>query len=58
MNAWRTLLARKGVDRMPPENEESFKPRGTWALVIGFTIVLVILWFSVYLTLLSRGVTT
>lgn len=43
---------------MPPENEESFKPRGTWALVIGFTLVLVLLWFSVYLTLLSRGVTT
>lgn len=39
-------------------HEEDFKPRGTWAFVIGFTVLLVILWFTVYLTLLSRGVTT
>lgn len=43
---------------MPPEKEESFKPVGTWALVITFTIILFLLWFSVYLTLLSRGATT
>jgi len=38
--------------------DEAFKPKGTWAFVIGFTILLFLLWFSVYLTLLSRGVTT
>ena len=47
---------------MTPERDdktfdETFKPTGTWAFVIGFTILLVLLWFSVYLTLLSRGVT-
>lgn len=43
---------------MPPEmNEETFKPKGTWAFVIGFTILLFIMWFSVYLLLLSRGTT-
>ena len=40
------------------QNEETFKPRGTWAFVIGFAILLDVLWFSVYLTLLSRGITT
>lgn len=38
--------------------DEDFKPTGTWVFVIGFAVLLVLLWFSVYLTLLSRGVTT
>ena len=43
---------------MSSEEQEDFKPKGTWAFVIGFTILLVVLWFSVYLTMVSRGVTT
>ncbi len=43
---------------MSSEEREDFKPKGTWAFVIGFTILLVVLWFSVYLTMVSRGVTT
>ena len=38
--------------------DEEFKPVGTWVFVIGFAVLLVFLWFIVYLTLLSRGVTT
>jgi len=37
--------------------DESFKPKGTWAFVTGFAVMLFILWFSVYLLVLSRGIT-
>ena len=47
---------------MPEEAEvfasdEDFKPRGTVAVVILFTVTLVLLWLSVYLILIARGVT-
>lgn len=44
---------------MPAEqNEETFQPKGTWALMIGFAVMLFLMWFSVYLLMLSRGATT
>lgn len=41
-----------------PTSEEHFKPVGTLFLLAVFVVVLILLWFSVYAILLSRGVTT
>ncbi len=41
-------------DKQP--NEE-FKPRGAMALMLIFFVLLILLWASVYLTLLARGMT-
>ena len=39
--------------------DEEFRPIGTWVFVIGFAVLLVLLWFFVYyVALLPRGVTT
>ena len=38
--------------------DETFKPKGTWAFVLGFSVLLFLLWMSVYLILLSKGVNT
>ena len=44
------------MDDMKP-TEEEFEPKGT-VLVLGiFVVVLILLWATVYLILLSRGVT-
>ena len=43
---------------MTVERDDDFKPVGTWAIVIGFGVLLFVLWMSVYLILLSRGVNT
>ncbi len=43
---------------MADHQEETFKPKGTWAFVIGFAVLLILMWFSVYLVMLSRGITT
>lgn len=44
---------------MPPEQrEETFQPKGTWALMIGFAVMLFLFWFSVYLLMLTRGATS
>ncbi|MCB0964035.1 MAG: cytochrome c oxidase subunit 2A [Acidimicrobiales bacterium] len=37
--------------------EEHFKPRGTIFLLACYVAVIILLWISVYLILLSRGVT-
>jgi hypothetical protein len=42
------------VEREP----EKFKPKGTWVFVIGLAVLLFVLWLSVYLILLGRGVNT
>ncbi len=47
---------------MPEEAEvfasdADFKPRGTVAVVVLFTSALVLLWLSIYLILIARGVT-
>jgi len=39
------------------EKPEDFRPVGTVALLAVFIAVMVLLWFSVYLVMLSRGPT-
>ncbi|MDH5615446.1 MAG: cytochrome c oxidase subunit 2A [Acidimicrobiia bacterium] len=36
---------------------EEFRPRGTVAILVMFVLAIIILWGSVYVILLSRGVT-
>ncbi len=40
------------------ETPAEFKPRGTVAVVAAFVVVLMLMWFSIYIILLSRGATT
>ena len=42
----------------PEQEEEHFVPRGTLFILGIFVLVLILLWASVYVILLSRGVTT
>ena len=37
--------------------EEEFKPKGTIAIVAMFVATLILLWLSIYLILIARGVT-
>ena len=37
--------------------DKSFQPRGTLLILLLFLLALIVLWGSVYLILLSRGVT-
>ncbi len=39
------------------QEEEHFKPTGTIFLLVMFVVALILLWASVYVILLSRGVT-
>lgn len=39
-----------------PEGE--FKPRGTIAFAATFVALILLMWFSIYIILLSRGATT
>lgn len=41
---------------MTNQNEE-FKPKGTMVILAIFVVTLILLWGSVYMILLSRGVT-
>ncbi len=41
---------------MTDQNEE-FKPKGTLLILAIFVVTLILLWGSVYMILLSRGVT-
>ncbi len=38
-------------------DEQEFQPRGTVAILVMFVLAIIILWGSVYVILLSRGVT-
>jgi hypothetical protein len=40
------------------EEEEHFRPNGTVFILVLFVAALILLWLSVYVILLSRGVTT
>ena len=40
------------------ESEEHFRPVGTIFILVLFVAALILLWLSVYVILLSRGVTT
>ena len=42
----------------PPAADEEFKPMGTVAIVALFTVTLIVLWASIYIILISRGVTS
>ncbi|MFV0260203.1 MAG: hypothetical protein ACK5PP_17340 [Acidimicrobiales bacterium] len=46
-----------GAGRTPGDGEGHFKPVGTLFLLGCFVVVLVLLWLSVYLILISRGTT-
>ena len=51
-----------GSDAVPPattaeEEEEHFRPTGTVFLLAAFVLTLILLWLSVYVILISRGVT-
>jgi len=37
--------------------DEDFHPRGTIAIVAMFVVTLILLWLSIYLILIARGVT-
>lgn len=39
------------------DQNEEFKPKGTLVILLIFLVTLIILWGSVYLILLQRGVT-
>ncbi len=39
------------------ESQGEFRPRGTVAFVAVFVAVLMLMWFSIYIILLSRGAT-
>jgi len=49
----------EGVSDRPSDAalEEEFKPRGTIAIVAMFVATLILLWLSIYLILIARGVT-
>ncbi len=42
---------------VPDDFDATFRPTGTVAVVALFVIVLVLLWTSIYLILIARGVT-
>jgi len=44
-------------EQRPEEQPEEFHPRGTVAILVMFVLAIIILWASVYVILLSRGVT-
>jgi hypothetical protein len=44
-------------DKPKPDEVNDFRPRGTIVILVIFVLTLIILWASVYLILLSRGVT-
>ena len=39
------------------EVQGEFKPRGTVAFTAAFVVVLLLMWFSIYIIMLSRGTT-
>jgi len=40
-----------------PDEMDDFRPRGTIVILVIFVLTLIALWASVYMILLSRGVT-
>ena len=44
------------ADKRAPEQNE-FKPKGTMVILLIFLITIIVLWGSVYVILLNRGVT-
>ena len=53
------MASNEPVDGETPATElEHFKPTGTLFILALFVLTLILLWVSVYLILLARGVTT
>ncbi len=48
----------RAADQEQTDEHEHFKPIGTMFILAMFVVALIMLWASVYLILLSRGVTT
>ena len=48
-------MTTEGDSGSEPQGE--FKPIGTVAFVAAFVVVLMLMWFSIYIILLSRGAT-
>lgn len=46
------------VERDEDDFDANFRPIGTWVFVLGFAVLLFVLWMSVYLILLSKGINT
>lgn len=47
------------TDREPADEAQGeFKPRGTIAFAAVFVALILLMWFSIYIILLSRGATT
>lgn len=44
-------------NKKPDDDLKDFRPRGTMVILILFMLTLIILWGSVYMILISRGVT-
>ncbi len=44
-------------EQKKPKEMEEFHPKGTIVILLLFVLTLILLWGSVYLILLSRGVT-
>lgn len=51
-------LSRVTDETEPAADAEHFKPTGTLFIVAMFVVTMILLWASVYVILLSRGVTT
>jgi hypothetical protein len=45
------------TENKKPDEMDDFRPRGTIVILVLFVLALIILWASVYMILLSRGVT-
>ena len=45
------------TDEKKPDDVEQFHPKGTLVILLIFMLTIIILWGTVYLILLSRGVT-
>ena len=44
-------------EQLAEQETEEFHPKGTVAILVMFVLAIIILWASVYVILLSRGVT-
>ena len=45
------------TDEKKPDDMEQFQPKGTLVILLIFVLTIIVLWGTVYLILLSRGVT-
>ncbi len=53
----KSLSEKSLSEKSLPDEEEHFRPIGTIAILAAFVLTLILLWLSVYVILISRGVT-